>query len=107
MTVHPLRLIYLEYEHDSPYLIQAGVSVSKRNFKSAVQRNRIKRLMRETYRKNKHLVYDSEDTKKHLFMFIYQGQKELDFDRLESKMRELLSSFGNKRSSSRVMSDSE
>ena len=75
MSVFPLKLVYLEMDHDSDYKIKAGVSVSKRNFKKAVDRNSIKRLMRETYRKNKYLIYDSEDTKKHIFMFIYQGKK--------------------------------
>ena len=60
-SVFPLKMIYLQNDHDSPYKIQAGVSVSKRNFKSAVDRNRIKRLMRESYRKNKYLIYNNED----------------------------------------------
>ncbi len=93
VTVFPLKLIYLPSEHDSPYKTQAAVSVSKRNFKKAVQRNRIKRLMREAYRLNKHLVYDSENTKKHIFMFIYQGRNETDFATIENKMKELLKAF--------------
>ena len=93
LTVYPLKLIYLASDHESPYKIQTGVSVSKRNFKKAVQRNRIKRLMREAYRKNKDLVYGSENTKKHIFMFIYQGNKELEYRVIEEKMKELLSAF--------------
>ena len=93
VTVFPLKLIYLPSEHDSPYKTQAAVSVSKRNFKKAVQRNRIKRLMREAYRLNKHLVYDSENTKKHIFMFIYQGRNEKDYATIENKMKELLKAF--------------
>lgn len=93
LTVFPLKLIYARAEHESPYKVQAGVSVSKRNFKRAVQRNRIKRIMREAYRKNKHLIYESEDTKKHIFMFIYQGNKELEYNSIEHKMKELLEAF--------------
>jgi len=93
LTVYPLKLIYLASDHESPYKIQTGVSVSKRNFKKAVQRNRIKRLMREAYRKNKDLVDGSENTKKHIFMFIYQGNKELEYRVIEEKMKELLSAF--------------
>ena len=93
ISVFPLKMIYLETDHDSTYKIQAGVSVSKRNFKKAVQRNRIKRLMRESYRKNKFLIYNSEDTKKHIFMFIYQGKNEVSYQLMEEKMVILLERF--------------
>jgi ribonuclease P protein component len=93
MSVFPLKLVYLEMDHDSDYKIKAGVSVSKRNFKKAVDRNSIKRLMRETYRKNKYLIYDSEDTKKHIFMFIYQGKKEESYQVIEERMVKLIDRF--------------
>lgn len=93
ISVFPLKLVYLEMDHDSNYKIQAGVSVSKRNFKRAVDRNRIKRLMRETYRKNKYLIYNSEDTKKHIFMFIYQGKNEESYQVVEERMIKLIERF--------------
>ena len=93
MSVFPLKLVYLEMDHDSDYKIKAGVSVSKRNFKKAVDRNSIKRLMRETYRKNKYLIYDSEGTKKHIFMFIYQGKKEESYQVIEERMVKLIDRF--------------
>ena len=43
----PLRMVYLQTEHTSNYPAQVGVSVPKRLFKKAVDRNRIKRLLRE------------------------------------------------------------
>lgn len=93
ISAFPVKLIYLELEHNSPYKIQAGVSASKRNFKKAVDRNRIKRLLREVYRKNKYLIYESEHTKKHIFMFIYLGKRELDYHSLEDKMKVLIKKF--------------
>lgn len=93
ISVFPLKLVYLEMDHESNYKIQAGVSVSKRNFKRAVDRNRIKRLMRETYRKNKYLIYNSEDTKKHIFMFIYQGKNEESYQVVEERMIKLIERF--------------
>ena len=92
-SVFPLKMIYLQNDHDSPYKIQAGVSVSKRNFKSAVDRNRIKRLMRESYRKNKCLIYNNEDTKKHILMFIYQAKNEVSYELMEEKMTQLIEKF--------------
>ena len=49
--------------------------------------------MREVYRKNKYLIYNSEHTKKHLFMFIYLGKKELEYKILEEKMMALMRQF--------------
>ncbi len=98
-SVFPLKMIYLENDHDSPFKVQAGVSVSKRNFKSAVDRNRIKRLMRESYRKNKCLIYNNEDTKKHILMFIYQAKKEVSYEQMEVKMVELIQKFIHKQKS--------
>ena len=93
LSAYPVKLIYLQTDHDSPYKIQTGVSVSKRNFKKAVDRNRIKRLLREVYRKNKYLIYESEHTKKHIFMFIYVGKKEESYAVLEEKMKQLINKF--------------
>ena len=93
LTVFPIKLVYLETEHDGPYKLQAGVSVAKRNFKKAVDRNKIKRLLREVYRKNKFLIYQSKHTKKHIFMFIYLGKKEMEYILLEEKMITLLHKF--------------
>ncbi len=93
ISVFPIKLVYLQIDHQSPYKIQAGVSASKRNFKKAVDRNKIKRLLREVYRKNKYIIYESEHTKKHIFMFIYQGKNELDYHILEEKMKLILKKF--------------
>ncbi len=99
VSLFPLKMIYLQYDHDSPFKVQAGVSVSKRNFKRAVDRNRIKRLMRESYRKNKYLIYNNEDTKKHIMMFIYQGKKEVAYELMEEKMNQLIEKFLQKQKS--------
>ncbi len=93
LSAYPLKLIYLQKEHDSPFMIQAGVTVTKRNFKKAVDRNRIKRLMREAYRLNKHLIYESEYTKKHIFMFIYTGNHEEKLEVIDKKMKKIFRDF--------------
>jgi ribonuclease P protein component len=98
-SVFPLKMVYLENDHDSPFKVQAGVSVSKRNFKSAVDRNRIKRLMRESYRKNKYLIYNDDDTKKHILMFIYQAKSEVSYQKMEERMIDLIQKFLQKQKS--------
>ena len=57
MSNSPLRLIYIlediANEHPTnlaPLMIQAGVGAPTKQFKKAVQRNRVKRLLREAYR---------------------------------------------------------
>jgi ribonuclease P protein component len=95
ISIYPLRLIYLKVEHESDFLLQTGVSVSKRNFKLAVNRNRIKRMMREVYRLNKNILYKSLDDK-YIFMFIYLGRTETDYNKLNDKMKKLMQTFLSK-----------
>jgi len=95
ISIYPLRLIYLKVEHESDFLLQTGVSVSKRNFKLAVDRNRIKRMMREVYRLNKNMLYKSLDDK-YIFMFIYLGRTETDYNKLNDKIKKLMQTFLSK-----------
>jgi ribonuclease P protein component len=88
----PLRMIYLQTKHTSDFPAQVGVSVSKRNFKLAVDRNRIKRLMRESYRLQKEIVYDNLD-KPYVFMISYLGKQECTYDEMFLKMEKLLKRF--------------
>ncbi|MDT0642707.1 ribonuclease P protein component [Zunongwangia sp. F363] len=91
----PLRLIYIKLPEGRKVQFQTGVSVPKRIIKTAVQRNRIKRLMREVYRKNKYLV-SSTISSPYAFMFIYTSPKELRYDELFVKMEKLLEKFKEK-----------
>ncbi|MGY3792448.1 ribonuclease P protein component [uncultured Aquimarina sp.] len=89
---YPVRLIYRKTSSKNESSIQTSVSVSKRNFKKAVQRNRIKRLLRESYRKNKYLVINN--TSHHFtFMFLYTGKEMPDYILIESKIKEILQKF--------------
>lgn len=55
---YPLRgVFFLSEREEGDVPAQMAVSVSKKRFKRAVRRNRIKRLVRESYRLNKHQLY--------------------------------------------------
>src|SRR4051812_32054588 len=56
---YPFRLKWVKAELNTKYPAQIALSVSKRNFKRSVDRNRIKRLMREVDRKNKAGFYET------------------------------------------------
>ena len=60
----PVLLAYYKTELLTPYPCQIMVSVGKKKFKSAVDRNRIKRQLTDIYRLQKHKLYDvvSADT---------------------------------------------
>lgn len=92
ITEFPLRMIFLKIEHNSNFKVQASFSVSKRKFKKAVDRNRIKRLMRECYRTNKHTIYQNIK-EKHIIMFTYLDEKEYKYVELEEKMINLIRKF--------------
>lgn len=69
----PLRVIYLSVEHEMPARSSILISVSKKKFKSAVKRNKIKRQVREAYRLQKpELITNLEEKGKNLLVaFIY------------------------------------
>ena len=67
---------------------QVLISVPKRNFKHAVDRNRIKRLIREAYRKCKNNFYEVLNTKNKniVFALSYSAKEELPYAEIETKI---------------------
>lgn len=70
-------LVYLVTPLLSFYPAQAGFTVPKKFFKHAVDRNRVKRLMRESYRLNKNLLYERLVGQKQqmALMFVFNGRE--------------------------------
>lgn len=91
-SVYPILTVWLETPLNSEFPAQVTFSVSKKKFKKAVQRNRIKRLMREAYRLNKPKFYESLQAKEKqvAIIFVYLAKEELDFQTIEAKMKQSL-----------------
>lgn len=87
VKVYPVKAVFLE--EPSLERTQAAFSVPKRTFQKAVERNRIKRLMREAYRKHREM-YLPQNGKKFAVLFIYLGQEMPYYSRLESTMNAVL-----------------
>ncbi len=98
--IFPLRLIWLEMEEvQSAAPVQFAVSVSKKKFKSAVARNRIKRKVREAWRLHKHRLYQGlEGTPgQFAFMVLYTANEELPFAQIEKALKTAIWLFLKKR----------
>lgn len=93
LYVFPIRFVYASIARESEHqYAQIGVSVSKRFFRKATDRNKIKRWLREAYRKNKYLVDLNKQTL-YAGMFIYTGKQLPDYVTIEKSMQALLKQF--------------
>jgi ribonuclease P protein component len=93
---NPLLLIWLPVASDVP--LKFGVSVPKRRFRRAVDRNLIKRRLREAYRISKSdLISKLLDVDKSYALFVvYVGHEVVDFGTIEDAMKKLLSKWCNR-----------
>jgi ribonuclease P protein component len=90
--VYPFKIFWLTTPLESQFPAQILISVGKRAFKHAVDRNRIKRQIREIYRQHKHHLYDHLEKKQHqgVIAIIYTANVHLATDDLEIKIKAAL-----------------
>ena len=87
----PLRAIFMtEDRDDSCVRAKILVSVPKKNFKHAVDRNRVKRQVREAYRKNKTILDSVLPEKMLVIAFVWTDSKHRDSDEVERRVKGLL-----------------
>ena len=100
---YPFRVIFLETGDTLTEPLSVLISIPKKRVRAAVGRNRMKRLFREAYRLNKHLLNDALHTfSVHLEVaFIYVKDEPSDYVTIEKgvlkAMRELNQRIGKER----------
>jgi ribonuclease P protein component len=88
-------LVYMPCTLPVDFPAQAMFSASKRLFKRAHDRNRVKRLLREAYRKQKHVVYTSlkAHNQQYALHFIFTGKQLPNYPYVFGKMNDLILRF--------------
>ena len=94
-TISPLQVVYVEKKPFSGVPAAVLISVPKKRFKRAVKRNRLKRLIRETYRLNKNALWESLHVsgKGLLIAFVYISNEICDFATLDACMKKIITKF--------------
>jgi ribonuclease P protein component len=92
VSKYPLRLVYVKNSFEEKEKLKFGVSVSKKYFKNAVDRNYFKRVLRECYRLNKHLLLENID-ENYAIMFFYQTKDRLSYQEINEKTVQLFNKF--------------
>jgi ribonuclease P protein component len=89
---YPFRLVWLEPENAGPFPARLAISVPARRIRKAATRNRIKRLIRESYRTNKTALYEYLDlqNKKTDIMLIYISGTVYDYDFINIRLTEFI-----------------
>lgn len=85
-NLYPFRIMYLPNPDDAPFH-QVLFTASTRNFKKAVDRNKIKRRSREAYRLQKTQL---NETPKLLIGFIYIAKEILDYNQISGAVSKAL-----------------
>ncbi len=92
---YPFKMIWMESATENPFPVRMVIGVSGKRIKKAVDRNRIKRLIRESYRISKGGLYETPAlTNRQIDMaLLYVSETVYDYDLINMKLKELLDKF--------------
>ena len=94
VAAYPLRAVYINKEREGEGAAQLLISVPKKRFHHAVDRNRVKRQIREAYRKHKGLLYDALPADKQLLLaFVWISDTHRPSAEVEHSVVKLLQSI--------------
>ena len=95
-AVFPIRVMYRFFPDAEQPGLQIGVSASKRSFKKAVDRNRLKRLLREAYRLQKAELQEQLKAtgQRGVVFFLYTDKAIGSFAQIEEAMAKCLKKLG-------------
>ena len=98
LAVYPLRAVYMQTEHQEGHApVQILISVPKKRFKHAVDRNRVQRQVREAYRCDKQLLSDSVvEGKELLIAFIWLSDRHCPTEEVEKRVVSILQRIAKK-----------
>lgn len=98
VVAFPLKAVYLAKEHpDGQVPVEVLISVSKRHFKHAVDRNRVKRQVREAYRKQKQLLTEQVGEGMMVAVaFIWMSDQHFSSAEVDSRVKHLLTRIAKK-----------
>ncbi len=91
IKLNSLNLIWKYSSENSRYFVNILIVVPKKNISKAVDRNRIKRVIRESYRKNKNYLIEvvKKQNKKINIAFVYQDLKIKPYTKIETEMKDI------------------
>ncbi|NPA42404.1 MAG: ribonuclease P protein component [Chlorobi bacterium] len=87
LFLYPFKLIYKEMPLPEDVPFQMAVGVSKKRFRKAVRRNRVRRLVRESFRLEQHRLPSDRQL---ALLIVYVGKEEEKFDFMRRRMARLL-----------------
>jgi len=87
LVAYPVRVVWMESPHHHTFPTQVAFAVPRKNFRNAVDRNLLKRQMREAFRINKAAFYDACGKKKISLLLIYIARERIPYHSVERSIR--------------------